>query len=67
VVYALDLEDAEGERTSAGTFLGDADLEVVCVMNGAVLREDVATIVVTDETGAEVLRAELDPVDFRSV
>lgn len=67
VVYALDLESADGTVVSAGTFLGDADLEVVCVMNGALLREDVLRIVVTTEDGDEVLRAELDPVDFRSV
>jgi hypothetical protein len=66
-VYLVDLEADDGELVSAGTFLGDADLEVVCVMNGALLREDVAAVVITTEDGAPVMRAELDDVDYRSV
>lgn len=66
-IYLVDLEERDGRRVSAGTFIGDADLEVVCVMNGAVLREDVAAIVVTKQDGTEVMRSVLEPVDYRSI
>lgn len=65
--YRVELETDDGSRVSAGTFLGDAELEVVCVMNGAVLREDVRAIVVTTSDDVEVMRSELETVDYRSV
>ncbi|MCC5949891.1 MAG: hypothetical protein JJT89_15670 [Nitriliruptoraceae bacterium] len=66
-IYRVELEDRGGGLVSAGTFIGDADLEVVCIMNGAVLREDTTAIVVSTEDGEVVMRAELDEVDFVSV
>jgi hypothetical protein len=66
-VYRVDLEDEGGEIVSAGTFIGDGDLEVVCILNGAVLREDAVAVVVTTDDGELVMRADLDDVDFRSV
>ncbi len=65
-IYLVELE-TDGDPVSAGTFIGDGDLEVVCVMNGAALREDVNAIVITTEDGEPVMRAELGPVDYRSV
>ena len=66
-IYRVDLEATDGTTVSAGTFLGDDDLEVVCVMNGALLREDTVAVTVTTADGTPVMRAPLDPVDYRSV
>lgn len=67
VDYAVDLELLDGRIVSAGSFVGDDELEVVCVMNGAALREDVRAIVVRTFSGSTVMRADLAPVDYRSV
>lgn len=66
-LYYVDLAGSDGESVSAGTFIGDAELEVVCIMNGAMLREDVAEIVISTADGEQVMRAELDEVAYRSV
>ena len=65
--YRVDLVGHDGTRVSAGTFLGDADLEVVCIMNGALLREDVEQIVIETADGEQVLIADLDEVAYTSV
>ncbi len=60
-LYTVAVEPVDGEPVSAGTFIGDADLPVECVMNGAVLREDAQAVSVTDSDGDVVLRSELEP------
>ncbi len=59
--YTVAVEPEDGEPVSAGTFIGDADLPVECVLNGAVLREDARAVSVTDSEGNVVLRSELEP------
>lgn len=60
-IYTVAVEREDGEPASAGTFIGDADLPVECILNGAVLREDAQAVSVTDSDGDVVLYSELEP------
>ena len=57
--YKVDMTDAEGTRVSAGTLIGDNDVPVECVLNGAVLRQNAEAISVRNSDGAVVLRSDL--------
>lgn len=68
VVYEVVLTTSDGDEVSAGTLLGDAARPVVCVMNGARLREDVTAFEVrrADDRRAVVV-SELQPYDPAAV
>lgn len=60
-LYTAEVEREDGDPASAGTFIGDGDLLVECILNGAVLREDAQAVSVTDSDGEVVLYSELEP------
>lgn len=64
-VYRVWVEDAEGERQSAGTFLGVEDGEIHCYMAAATRLEDAAVVGIDGADGALVLRGEM-PADDRA-
>lgn len=58
--YDVMFQRPDGTEVDAGTFLGVAGRPVVCRLNAATLREDVAGFRVVDvTTGEELLRSEL--------
>lgn len=59
--YELVLVTDSGDRLPSGSFLGSA-AELDCEMNAAVLRESVASIEITDASGASVAVATLPAV-----
>lgn len=61
-VYTVALESKAGDTVVAGSLLGDSERPIVCEMNGALLRADADAVVVTDASGAEVLRSTLAEV-----
>lgn len=61
-VYTVTLESEAGETVVAGSMIGDAELPIVCSLNGALMREDTDAVVVTDGSGAEILRSTLADV-----
>lgn len=58
-VYSVTYTDAAGTAAAGGSFQGVADTMLQCRFNAAFLRDNLATIAVTDSAGVEVLRAEL--------
>ncbi|WP_161937879.1 hypothetical protein [Serinicoccus chungangensis] len=60
-VYDVVLVDRSGGRTGSGSFLGTRD-PLDCEMNAAVLREDVAEVLVVTAGGQVWARAALPPV-----
>ena len=64
VTYEVVLTASDGTEISAGTLLGDAARPVVCVMNGARLREDVTAFEVRRaDDGRAVVVSDLQPYD----
>lgn len=60
--YEVVLIGRDGEEVSAGTLLGDSTLPVVCVMNGAKLREDVRAFELRQvDDGTPVVVSDLQP------
>lgn len=57
--YRVTYLDPSGTLTDAGSFVGVADVLMVCRFNAAPLRAEVAAIAVVDTSGAEVMRADL--------
>ncbi len=58
-VYRVALEQVDGVRVDAGSFRSVPEVLMVCRFNAAPLRADVATVLVLDDTDAEVMRADL--------
>lgn len=58
-VYRVALDDRAGSRVDAGSFRSVPDVLMVCRFNAAPLREEVDAVVVLDDAGAEVMRADL--------
>lgn len=56
--YAVTVVGLDGQEFSAGAMLG-SEVEILCHLNAAVLREDVAAIVVTDADGETLARADV--------
>lgn len=63
-VYRVWVEDVDGERHSAGTFLG-VDGEMHCYMAAATRWDDAAVVGIDDADGAAVLRGQV-PVEQRA-
>ncbi len=61
-VYTVTLESGAGETVVAGSLIGDSTKPIVCSMNGALMRAEAEAVVVTDASGAEVLRSTLADV-----
>ncbi|MFD1713049.1 anti-sigma factor [Amnibacterium flavum] len=59
--YTVTLVGRDGAEYDSGTFLGSA-VEIDCRMNAAVLREDVASVVIRDQGGDEIAVAEVPSV-----
>lgn len=60
--YEVVLLGRDGEEASAGTLLGDSTLPVVCVLNGAKLRQDVVAFEVREaDTATVVWSSQLQP------
>jgi len=60
--FEVVLLDEQGEGESSGTFLG-SQVTVLCRMNAALLREDVAAVEIRDEDGAVVARSQVPDVE----
>lgn len=58
-VYRAAFRDSEGRLTPAGEFLGTGPDEMTCHLQSALLRTDVAAVVVTDAEGETVLSSEV--------
>ncbi len=58
-VFRVALDQVDGERVDAGSFRSVPDVLMVCRFNAAPLRADVATVLVIDDAGDEVMRADL--------
>ena len=50
---------ASGELAPAGEFIGTGAATMTCNLQSSVLRDDASEVVVTDESGAVLLRAAL--------
>jgi predicted anti-sigma-YlaC factor YlaD len=62
VVYEVVLREVDGGEVPAGTLIGDSARPVVCVMNGAQLREDVTGFELRRvDDGRAVVQSELQP------
>lgn len=57
--YEVVYRDRDGKAVPAGSFVGVADVVMVCRFNAAPLREDVQAIDVFDQRGGSVMRAVL--------
>lgn len=57
--YRIRYDGANSGGADAGSFLSVADTVMQCRFNAAVLRADVTSIAVVDDTDSDVLRAEL--------
>jgi hypothetical protein len=58
-VFRVALDQRDGARVDAGSFRSVADVLMVCRFNAAPLRADVARVLVLDDGGDEVMRADL--------
>ena len=59
--YTVTVIGRDGTEYASGSFLG-AEIPVDCAMNASVLREDVASVVISDESGSRIASAEVPPV-----
>lgn len=59
--YTVTVIGRDGREYVSGSFLG-SDVPVDCAMNASVLREDVASVVISDEGGRQIASAEVPPV-----
>ncbi|MBS3179915.1 MULTISPECIES: hypothetical protein [unclassified Pseudoclavibacter] len=60
--YSVVVVDAAGEDVGSGTFLG-SEVEIICAVNAAALREEVTSVEIREESGDVVASAALPRVE----